>query len=250
VIDRVITIFYWLNIKTWVSLVMLYAARRKVEGLENVPAKGPFILVSNHLNNADPPVLTHTFPRRIVWMAKQELFDIPLVGWVFHVFGLIPVRRAEADLKALRRAQHVLRTGHVLGMFPEGTRSKSGGMKEGEPGTAVIALRTGVPLLPIAIWGTEDIKLPRDVLRRNKMNVRVGKPFSLPRPERLTKERVAAGTHEIMVKIASYSRPSTAACTAKARDNPWRPRRKRDSEPRWRYYWQRKWASAGASGAP
>jgi 1-acyl-sn-glycerol-3-phosphate acyltransferase len=207
VIDKLITVIYWLNIKTWVSVVMLIAARKKVEGLENVPPKGAFILVSNHLNNADPPVLTQTMPRRIVWMAKQELFDIPLFGWVFHVFGLIPVRRAEADLKALRRAQQVLRTGHVLGMFPEGTRSKTGGMKEGEPGTAVIALRTGVPLLPVAIWGTEGVKLPRDIVARTRIQVRIGKPFRVSAGERLNKERIASATHEIMEQIAELLPP-------------------------------------------
>jgi 1-acyl-sn-glycerol-3-phosphate acyltransferase len=202
VIDKLITFVYWLNVKTWVSLLSLFAARKTVEGLENVPPKGAFILVSNHLNNADPPVLTQTMPRQIVWMAKQELFDIPLVGWLGHVFGLIPVRRAEADLKALRRAQQALRKGQVLGMFPEGTRSKTGGMKEGEPGTAVIALRTGAPLLPVAIWGTEHAKLPRDLLRRTTVNIRIGKPFSVGAGERLNKARIAAATHEIMLRIA------------------------------------------------
>jgi 1-acyl-sn-glycerol-3-phosphate acyltransferase len=186
---------------------MLIAARKKVEGLENVPRKGEFILVSNHLNNADPPVLTQVMPRRIVWMAKQELFDLPVIGWTFHVFGLIPVRRTEADLKALRRAQQTLRKGHVLGMFPEGTRSKTGGMKHGEPGTAVIALRTGAPLLPVAIWGTENVKLPRDVLKGTKVNVRIGKPFRVGSGERLTKERIAAATHEIMEQIAALLPP-------------------------------------------
>jgi 1-acyl-sn-glycerol-3-phosphate acyltransferase len=146
-------------------------------------------------------------PRRIVWMAKQELFDIPLFGWVFHVFGLIPVRRAEADLKALRRAQQALRTGHVLGMFPEGTRSRTGGMKEGEPGTAVIALRTGVPLLPVAIWGTEGVRLPRDLVARTRIHVRIGKPFRVGAGERLNKERIASATHEIMEQIAGLLPP-------------------------------------------
>jgi 1-acyl-sn-glycerol-3-phosphate acyltransferase len=201
-IDKLITLFYWFHIKTWVSVLMLICARKNVEGLENVPPKGAFILVSNHLSNSDPPVLTQTMPRRVVWMAKQELFDLPLVGWVFHVFGLIPVRRGEADLKALRRAQQVLRKGHVLGMFPEGTRSKTAKMKEGEPGTAVIALRTSVPLLPVAIWGTENVKMPRDALARTRINVRIGKPFLVSKGERLTKERTASATREIMVKIA------------------------------------------------
>jgi len=201
-IDRLITIFYWLNVKTWMSLIILVAARRSVTGTENIPSVGPLILVSNHLNNADPPILTHAMPRRIIWMAKRELFDIPLVGWLFYLFGHIPVRRFEADLKALRRAQQVLRHGHVLGMFPEGTRSKGQGMREGEPGTALIALRTGVPVLPVAIWGTEQVKLPRDLIRCTRVQVRVGKPFTLQRTDRLTKDQVAAGTREIMMKIA------------------------------------------------
>jgi len=207
VIDRLITVFYWLNVKTWMSLVMLFAARRRIEGIEHIPPKGPLILVSNHLNNADPPVLTHTMPRRIVWMTKQELFDLPLIGWLFHVFGMIPVRRFEADLKALRRAQQVLRSGHVLGMFPEGTRSKGEGMKEGEPGTAVIALRTGAPVLPVAIWGTENVRLPRDLAGGTRVHVRFGKPFTLRRTDRLTKKQVATAPREIMTKIAELLPP-------------------------------------------
>jgi 1-acyl-sn-glycerol-3-phosphate acyltransferase len=92
-------------------------------------------------------------------------------------------------------------------MFPEGTRSKTGGMKAGEPGTAVIALRTGVPLLPTAIWGTENVKLPRDFLARTKVNVRVGKPFRVSTGERLTKQRITAATDEIMLEIAGLLPP-------------------------------------------
>ncbi len=201
-IDRLRTIFYWLNMRTWVSLVMLTGARKQIRGLERVPRHGPLILVSNHLNNADPPVLTQTFPRRIVWMAKQELFDIPIIGWLFRLFGLIPVRRFEADLSALRKAQHALKRGHVLGMFPEGTRSAGLGLKEGEPGTALIALRTGAPILPIAIWGTEHIKLPRDLLRRTPITLVIGEPFTLSAEGRISKEQVAAATKEIMRGIA------------------------------------------------
>lgn len=204
-LDRLVTVFYWVNIRTWVTLIMLFAARIKVEGLGKVPKAGPAILVSNHFNLADPPVLTYILPRRVVWMAKQELFDIPGIGWLFRAFGLIPVRRFEGDLKALRKAQNTLRRGHVLGMFPEGHRSGGKGLLVAEPGTAFIALRTGAPIVPVAIWGTEDIKLPGAALRfaGNHINVRFGEPFALPETKRATKEQISGGTHEIMERIAA-----------------------------------------------
>jgi 1-acyl-sn-glycerol-3-phosphate acyltransferase len=201
-IDRVITFFYWLNVKTWVSALRLVTVSLTFKDKERIPRNGALIVVSNHLNNADPLVLTAILPRRIVWMTKKEWFDTPVVGSLFHLFGLIPVRRYEADLKALRRAQQALEKGQVLGMFPEGTRSKTATLAEGEPGTAVIALRTGVPVLPVAIWGTENISLPRDFFRRHKFSVQVGEAFRLETTGRLTKERVASATREIMERVA------------------------------------------------
>jgi len=201
------TFFYWLNVRTWVSLVMLFAARVDVQGRENIPRHGPLILVSNHLNNGDPPVLTWATPRRVVWMAKIELFRMPVIGLLFRAFGLIPVRRFEADLTALRKSREALNNGCVLGMFPEGTRSGGRGLKEGEPGTAVIALRTGAPILPVAIWGTEHVKLPRDLVGRTRINVRYGPPFQVPHSRRVTKEQVAEATHEIMRRIAELLPP-------------------------------------------
>lgn len=201
-LDRLITVFYWFMVRTWIALLMTIAARLDIKGMENLPKKGPVILVSNHFNTADPPVITYVLPRRIVWMAKQELFDTPAFGPVFRMLGLIPVRRFEADLKALRRAQQALKRGQVLGMFPEGTRSSGRGLAEGEPGSAVIALRTGAPILPVAIWGTENVKLPRDFFRVTRASIRIGEPFHLPETKRVTKEQVAEGTRAIMERIA------------------------------------------------
>ena len=200
--DRLATLLYWLSIRTWVSLVMLFAARPDVKGRENIPPHGSLILVSNHLNNGDPPALTHAMPRRVVWMAKQELFDTPGVGLLFRAFGLIPVRRFEADLGALRKAQAALRRGQVLGMFPEGTRSPNAQLGDAEPGTALIALRSGAPVLPAAIWGTEHVKLPRDIFARTRLHIRFGQPFHLHQTKRATKEEIAAATSEIMRHIA------------------------------------------------
>jgi 1-acyl-sn-glycerol-3-phosphate acyltransferase len=195
-------IYYWVNVKTWVRLIIWLVIKRDVKGRENIPRKGHLILAGNHLNVGDPPILTALMPRRIVWMGKQELFDIPVFGVLYHLFGCIPVRRFHADLRALRRSQDALKRGLVLGMFPEGTRSGESGLGRPEPGTALIAMRTNTPVLPVAIWGTEGIKLPRDFFRRTSVHVVYGEPFHLPQTERLTKEAVEAGADLIMSRIA------------------------------------------------
>jgi 1-acyl-sn-glycerol-3-phosphate acyltransferase len=196
-------VYYWVNVLTWVKLLIFLVIKKDIQGRENIPRKGPLILASNHLNLADPPILTAVMPRRIVWLTKQELFDIPVFGILYHLFGCLPVRRFEADLKALRRSQETLRRGLVLGMFPEGTRSGEQGLGQAEPGTALIAMRTNAPVLPVAIWGTENVKLPRDFFRRTTVHIRYGEPFYLEKPPRLTKEAVAEGAGEIMRRIAA-----------------------------------------------
>jgi 1-acyl-sn-glycerol-3-phosphate acyltransferase len=104
----------------------------------------------------------------------------------------------------LRKAQEALKEGLALGMFPEGTRGGDRGLRAGEPGSALLALRTGAPVQPMAIWGTEHVKLPRDLLRRTRAHIRFGKPFVLERPAgRISREDVAAGTERIMREIAA-----------------------------------------------
>jgi 1-acyl-sn-glycerol-3-phosphate acyltransferase len=200
--DRLHTIFYWANARTWISMILAIVTSRDVMGTENIPKEGPLILTCNHFSVGDPPILVGVFPRRIVWMAKQELFKAPVVGKLYSMGGFIPVRRFEGDLRAIRRSQEALRKGQVLGMFPEGTRS-GGRLGQGEPGTALLALRTGAPILPAAIWGTENVKLPRDLFHRTRVHVRFGKPYRLPQAARITKEQVMQGTEQIMREIAA-----------------------------------------------
>jgi 1-acyl-sn-glycerol-3-phosphate acyltransferase len=204
--ERLQAAFYWLNVWTWIRATLWLVASQDVVGKENIPRKGALIFTCNHFSVGDPPLLIGIFPRRIVWMAKQELFDAPVFGKLYNMGGFIPVRRFEGDLRAIRRSQDALRRGQVLGMFPEGTRS-GGKLGRGEPGTALIALRTGAPVLPAAIWGTEHVKLPRDLLRRTKAHVRFGEPYCLPHRRRITREAIAAGTDEIMRRIAELLPP-------------------------------------------
>ena len=204
--ERLQAAFYWLNVWTWIRAALWVVTSQDVVGKENIPHKGALIFTCNHFSVGDPPLLIGIFPRRIVWMAKQELFDLPLLGKLYNMGGFIPVRRFEADLRAIRRSQDALRRGHVLGMFPEGTRS-GGRLGRAEPGTALIALRTGALVLPVAIWGTEHVRLPRDLFRRTKAHARFGEPYRLPNPSRITREAVAAGTDEIMRRIAELLPP-------------------------------------------
>jgi 1-acyl-sn-glycerol-3-phosphate acyltransferase len=204
--ERLQAAFYWLNVWTWIRAALWVVTSQDVVGKENIPHKGALIFTCNHFSVGDPPLLIGIFPRRIVWMAKQELFDLPLLGKLYNMGGFIPVRRFEGDLRAIRRSQDALRRGHVLGMFPEGTRS-GGRLGRAEPGTALIALRTGALVLPVAIWGTEHVRLPRDLFRRTKAHARFGEPYRLPNPSRITREAVAAGTDEIMRRIAELLPP-------------------------------------------
>jgi 1-acyl-sn-glycerol-3-phosphate acyltransferase len=195
-------VFYYLNL-TWTRAVLMIASSRDIQGRENVPPKGALIVASNHLSNGDPLVLTVAIPRRIAWMTKAEWFKTPIIGPMLRLGGMIPVRRFEADLQALRRAQSLLRDGGVLAMFPEGTRGGDKGLRAGEPGTALIALRTNTQIVPIAIWGTEHVKLPRDIFRRTRVHIRFGLPFRLEAPKRITRDDVARGTETIMREIAA-----------------------------------------------
>jgi 1-acyl-sn-glycerol-3-phosphate acyltransferase len=200
-IDRLHTIFYWLNVVTWIRLILFIVTNRDIRGTENIPRSGAVIFTCNHFSVGDPPILTGSFPRRVVWMAKQELFNFPVFGKLYSMGGFISVRRFEGDLRAVRRSQAALRRGHVLGMFPEGTRS-GGRLGPGEPGTALIALRTGAPILPAAIWGTENVKLPRDLFRKTRVHIRFGEPYRLPETTKVTKQQVTEGTKQIMQRIA------------------------------------------------
>jgi 1-acyl-sn-glycerol-3-phosphate acyltransferase len=188
--------------KLVIGLILRVWTRREVVGLKNVPKRGPVILASNHVNLLDPPLLAVVLPRRIVYMGKVELWKTPIIGPLYGLVGFIPVRRFEGDLAALRKAEKALRQKQVLGMFPEGTRSRKPGLGKGQPGTAIIALRSGAPIVPVAVTGTEGVAVPRSLFCLTRVRVVFGKPFELPKDRRLSTELVEECTERIMKEIA------------------------------------------------
>ncbi len=180
---------------------------RKVEvvGRGNVPPEGPIIIASNHLNNADPPIIAAALPRRAVFMAKREMFGWPVVSWLFRAFGAFPVRRGEADRAAMRHALLQLQNGMALMMFPEGTRSRDARMHRGHPGTALLALKAGAPIVPVGIYGTEDIKWPWLFFKPKAIKhvkITIGEPFQLPEVDRVNTRIAEEYTDLIMRRIA------------------------------------------------
>jgi 1-acyl-sn-glycerol-3-phosphate acyltransferase len=202
-VRTVATALFYRFAKLVIGLVLLVWTRKEVVGLKNVPKRGPVILASNHVNLLDPPLLAIVLPRRIIYMGKIELWKTPIIGSLYTLVGFIPVRRFEGDLAALRKAEKALRQNQVLGMFPEGTRSRKPGLGKGQPGTAIIALRSGAPIVPVAVSGTEGVAVPRSLFRLTRVRVVFGKPFELPKDRRLSTELVEECTERIMKEIAA-----------------------------------------------
>jgi len=148
----------------------------KVIGRENVPA-GPALIASNHLSNYDPPMLGSVLSMRVFYFAKVELFRNKAIGWFLRGVHAFPVNRGKADRHAWKQSQDILKRGDQLIFFPEGTRSKDGEVKSGQPGMARLAFATGAPVVPAAICGSNRIK---DVLfRRAKLRVGFAQPIYL-----------------------------------------------------------------------
>lgn len=185
----------WRNSQTWytheTTVVKIVKSGYRVllspfitverQGLENLPANGPCVLASNHVSNFDPTmILSYLRVRHVFYMAKIELFNSAFNRWFFANTGAFPINRSGNDSWALAQAGRILEAGQILGMFPEGTRSKEDGqLKKGKLGTVALALAHQVPIVPVALLNTQHIRLK---LRRNRTHViiRVGPPLNLP----------------------------------------------------------------------
>ena len=175
-----------------------------VEGREHVPPTGPLMVVSNHQSNLDPPMLAASLSRRIYFMAKRGIFHDPVISFLLRAYGTFPLNRDGGDLAAIQWSLRMLGQDAVIGMFPEGTRSP-GSMRQAIPGIALIALRSGAPILPVGMTGTERTGPPWQVaIPTGEFRVKIGQPFSIPPIEgKVSREQLEAITTMIMERVAA-----------------------------------------------
>jgi 1-acyl-sn-glycerol-3-phosphate acyltransferase len=208
-------LFYWFL--KWIALGPMLRAvfRPRVSGAENVPDHGPAILASNHLSYADWLFMPLTLPRRVTFVAKAEYFSNPgIKGWFQRKFfagsGQVPIDRSGASAAegALAAAKKILARGELFGIYPEGTRSPDGRLYRGKTGVARLALETGVPVIPVAVVGTDVVAPPGKKFGTiTRPIVRFGEPLDFSRYEGMENDRyiLRSVTDEIMYEIMRLS---------------------------------------------
>ncbi len=169
--------------------------RWKIEGLENFPEQGHVIVIANHVSYWDPVVIAASLPRQVFFMAKKELFSIPVLGLLLKSWGAFPVERGRPDRDAIKHSLKLLGQGKVVGIFPEGARSKIGSLLPPTAGTAYLAVRAGVPVCPVALLGTNRI-ITKGLFQ--KVSMRIGR---VTRFERHKKQDLELVARQMMLKI-------------------------------------------------
>ncbi len=169
-------------------------------GNENVPLNGPLVVVANHGSHLDPPLLGHALGRPLAFMAKQELFQIPLLGKIIRACGAYPVKRGASDREAIRIATARLEEGWATGVFLDGTRQKNGKVNTPMPGAALLSARSGAPLLPVAIINSHRVLgTGRLWPKLIPIHLRIGEP--LPPPNSRKRNDLRATTYELQQRI-------------------------------------------------
>ena len=194
----------WL-VNTFIRLLLHILLKLDVKELKKCPEKGPYILAVNHLNFLDAPVvITHLYPRRTTGLIKKETWDKPFLAYLFRVWDGIPIERDSADFKAFNQAKEALKDGKILAIAPEGTRSEDGVLIQAKPGIAILALKTDLPIYPIAYYGHEDFNQNFKRLKRTPMTVKVGEPIRVSlHGQPRNKENLQSIADSIMIEIAS-----------------------------------------------
>jgi len=191
-----------------IRFLLRLLTRVEVRGMEYIPDRGPYLLLTNHLHWLDPPVIMAIYPYQAYLFAAEKWEKHWFFGPLFRSLDAVFVQRGEVDRKALRQALNVLKGGGVLGMAPEGTRSKTGGLQRGRSGAAYMAYRTGAKLMPVVTWGQEGFLSALRHLRRVRMYVVFGPPFEAPPVEgKASAAEVKALSEEIMYHLAAMLPP-------------------------------------------
>lgn len=173
--------------------------------MSKVPMHGPLIFYTNHTGTVEAPIMfTHLAPRPdVTGYSKVENFDKPFLKLIFTAWDIIPLRRGEVDMEAMRAGLEALERGGILGIAPEGTRSKDGKLQRAHGGMVMLALRSGAPLQPAAHWGGENFGTNLKQFKRTHFDIRVGPVFYLdPRGEKVTKEIRQQMADEMMYQLA------------------------------------------------
>ncbi|MGI9612097.1 MAG: lysophospholipid acyltransferase family protein [Acidimicrobiales bacterium] len=180
-----------------------------VEGVENFPPTGPAIVAANHVSFLDSPLLMFELPRRVWFLGKAEYLESPVARRLFPALGMIPVARdgRRAALTAMRQGLAVLEVNECLGLYPEGTRSRDGRLYRGHTGLAWLAFKSGAPIVPIGIRGTDDVQPPgrRFPTLRGDCSIRIGEPVQTKRYDGRDRRNHRILTDEVMFEIAQLS---------------------------------------------
>ena len=203
---------------TLLRLLLRVLGRIRSSGESNVPPSGGVLFCPNHISDADPPAIFVTTPRRAWFVGKSELFEIPVLGWFFAHFQGFPIKRDSADRAALRRIEALLKSGQPVVLFPEGRLSEDGTLQRVQPGAALLALRTGVPIVPVGIQNTNLVVPYGDLLPRfspRSVQVTYGSPIfpqsysSLPRPKAIA--ALTAHLAAALAELTGQPPPSVSA---------------------------------------
>lgn len=176
-----------------------------VEGLENYPNSGPLLIVINHIGDSDAVAVVSQLPNPPDALGKIELYDLPIIGKLMHWYGMIWLHRGKPDIKALRSAMDGLAEKRIIIIAPEGRYSLTGGLEEGSGGAAYLAYKSGSPVLPIVVTGTENENVYGHLkkFKRAKVKVIVGKMLKLNNQLETRQEAISQGTKQIMQALAN-----------------------------------------------
>lgn len=188
-----------------IKFVARLCLRIEAQGMKSVPRSGPLLIVINHLGDADVTALISALPVTPDALGKIELYDLPFLGKLIDYYGVIWLHRGRPDKRALRAALDGLAEGRIIVIAPEGRYSLTGALEEGTHGAAFLAYKSGAPILPVALTGTENENVYSHMkrLRRARVTLRAGNMFRLAEQPTARKEAMSAGTSQIMAALSA-----------------------------------------------